>query len=72
MSEQTRSLTLAEAFPLEQARLRELIDAYRDIGPAGAFGLAMIRQTLARADAAVASHDTVAMLRAYEEMKGCE
>lgn len=68
----TETKTLAELFPLEQARLRELIDAYRDIGPAGRFGEAMIRLTLARADAAAASQDTVAMLRAYEEMRGCE
>lgn len=68
----TESKTLADVFPQEQARLRELIDAYRDIGPAGSFGLAMIRQTLARADAAMASGDVAAMLRAYEEMKGCE
>jgi hypothetical protein len=72
MNEATKSLTLAEAFPLEQARLRELCDAYRDIGPAGAFGLAMIRLTLKRADEAAASHDTVAMLRSYEEMKDCQ
>jgi len=68
----SESKTLAEVFPLEQARLRELIDAYRDIGPAGAFGLAMIRQTLSRADVAMASGDVAAMLRAYEEMRGCE
>jgi hypothetical protein len=68
----TESKTLAEAYPIEQARLRELIEAYRSIGPAGTFGIAMIRQTLAKADAAAASGDVVAMLRAFEEMKECQ
>lgn len=68
----TDSKTLAEMYPIEQERLRELIDAYRDIGPAGAYGLHIIRQVLARADKAAAEHDTVAMLRAYKEMKDCQ
>ena len=63
---------LAEAFVQEQARLRDLLEASGSIGPAGRSGQAMIRQVLARADAASASHDTVAMLRCYEEMKECQ
>jgi len=59
-------------FPKQQARVRELMTAYRDIGPAGAFGLLMLEQTLRRADAAMASGDVVAILRAYQELKECE
>lgn len=58
-------------FPHQQARVRELRDEYRAIGPAGAFGLMMIDQTLARAEAAMASGDVIAILRSYEELKGC-
>lgn len=63
--------SLGEAFPIEQARVRELLGLYKSI-PTGAFGAAMIEAVLRRADAAAASGDLVAMIRSYEEMKGCE
>lgn len=63
--------TLAEDYPKQQARLRELIEQYRAIGPAGNFGRVMIEQVLQRADKAAAEHDTVAMIRSFAEMKGC-
>jgi len=68
----TRSEPLAEAFPREQERLRGLLAIYHEIGPAGAFGHAAISAVLSRAERAAAEHDTVAMLRSYEEMRGCE
>jgi hypothetical protein len=55
-----------------QAHVREVLGEYKKIGPAGAFGAMMIEQTLKRADEAAMSGDVVAMLRAYEEMKGIE
>lgn len=64
--------TLADAYPQEQARLRELLDAYREIGPAGAFGHAAISDVLRRADEAAAQQDVVAMLRVFQEMKECQ
>ena len=64
-------VSLADAYPKEQARLRELIAAYKEI-PTGAFGAAMIEQTLKRADKAAAEQDTIAMIRCYDEMRGCE
>lgn len=63
-------VSLGEAFPLEQQRVRELIPLYQAIGPAGSFGLWAINQALARAERAAASGDVVAMLRSYEELKG--
>lgn len=62
--------TLGDAYPKRQADVRRLRDAYREIGPAGAFGLAVIDDVLRRADEAVASGDVVAMLRLYQEMGG--
>ena len=64
--------TLAADYPKEQARLRELIEAYREIGPAGAFGLYAIERVLARADTASAGHDTVALIRCLSEMRECQ
>ena len=41
--------TLGSALSKEQARVRELLDDYREIGPSGAFGAAMIELALLRA-----------------------
>lgn len=59
-------------FPKEQARVRELLGVYKSIGPNGAFGALMIEQVLQRADAAAISGDVIAILRSYEELKGCQ
>jgi hypothetical protein len=67
----TKSITLAEAFPREQERVRELVKVYDEI-PTGGFGALMLRQVLGRAEQAAAAHDTVAMLRSYEELKYCK
>jgi len=61
--------TLADALPKEMARVREVLGNYKEIGPAGMFGAAMIEQNLRAADAAVMSGDVVAMLRAYNALK---
>lgn len=61
---------LAEQYPKEQARVREVLALYRSIGPAGMFGAAMIEQTLREADAAAASGDVVAMVRSFAAMQG--
>lgn len=66
-----KTKTLANAFVDEQARLRELLDVYKSI-PTGAFGAMHIESTLREADAAMASGDVVAILRAYEAMRGCQ
>ena len=61
--------TLADALPKEIARVREVLGNYKEIGPSGMFGAAMIEQDLRAADAAVMSGDVVAMLRAYNALK---
>ena len=65
------SKSVGEAFPEEQARVRELLALYKTI-PTGFFGAAMIEQVLKRADQAAISGDIVAIIRSYEELKGCE
>jgi hypothetical protein len=63
--------SLADSIPLEQARVRELLGHYREIGPAGTFGAMMLEQALRRADQAVMSGDVIAMIAAYNDLKGC-
>lgn len=64
--------TLGDEFPKQQARCRELLGQYREIGPAGTFGAIMLEDVLKRADVAAVSGDVVAMIRIFEEMKQCE
>lgn len=65
----TETVTLADAFPIEQARCRKVLGHFKEIGPAGAFGAACIEFILQKADQAVSSGDVIAMLRSFEEMK---
>lgn len=63
--------TLGEALPIEMARVRdEVMPAYLEIGPAGAFALANMRADLDAAATAMVAGDVVAMLRMYESLKG--
>lgn len=65
--------SLATEYPKEQARCRELLQAYRELpGGVGVFGAMHIEAVLKRADEAAASGDVIAMLQAYEAMQGCE
>lgn len=61
--------SVGEDFPNEQARARELLAEYNKIGPAGAFGAAVIEQALQRADKAAISGDVRAVLQSYQELK---
>lgn len=64
--------SLAEDFTREQARVRELLGVYRQLGPTGAFGALMLEQDLAAADQAAASGDVVEMIRAYKRLRACK
>lgn len=69
----TQPRSVGEAFPLEQARCRELLKEYRELpNGAGWFGAAMIEQALQRADQAAISGDVVQILQSYEELKNLE
>ena len=61
--------TLGDDFVKEQARVREVLGYYKEIGPAGAFGAAMIEQSLQKADKASISGDIVEMLAAYKDLR---
>lgn len=63
--------TLADALPREIVRCQELLIAYAEIGPAGAFGAAMIRKDIDMAHKAMMEGDLSAMIRAYNALKEC-
>lgn len=59
-------------YPKQQARIRELITAYRDLpNDAGVLGALLLEDTLKRADEAQASGDIVSILKMYQEMTEC-
>ena len=61
-------ISLGDRFPKEQARCREALKAYEEIGPAGAFGAMLIRLVLERADKAAISGDVAEMIAVFQEM----
>lgn len=67
----TISLSLAEALPLEQKRVRKLIEMYRDplLQGAGEFAARMMEIDLEEAEKASAEGNTIGMLKAYNELK---
>lgn len=65
-------VSLGEALPMEQARVRELIKFYVGIGIGGQFAVAVMGQALERTEKAVMAGDLVEMIRSYEELKGFE
>ena len=65
-------MNLIEGIQQQCNRVREILPHYEEIGPAGAFGLMMLKRDIAEGEAAIASGDVVRMMRAYEALKGCE
>jgi hypothetical protein len=64
-------VTLGESLPIEMARVRDkIMPLYQSIGPSGGFALAMMRKALDDAARAMVEGDVVAMIRAYEDLKG--
>lgn len=61
--------TLADALPQEQARVRVVLGHFKEIGPAGMFGAAMIERSLRKADMAATSGDVVAMVVALKDLQ---
>lgn len=65
------SNTLGDALPQEMARVRKLKELYLSLpGGAGRPAAYMMELSLQAADRAVMGGDVVAMLRAYEDLKG--
>lgn len=63
---------LAEEYPKEQARCRELLEQYKAISSAGSFGVVVLNETISEAEEAAVSGDLPRMLKAFVAMQGCE
>jgi len=63
-------MNLIEGLQKEMNRCRELLKEY-DAIPQGKFGAIMIRDEIEKAEKAIATGDTVAMMQSLEELKGC-
>ena len=63
--------SLAEELLKEQARVRELINIYRDpiLKGAGELAALMMEQSLQKADKAIISGDIVKMIQCYKDLK---
>jgi len=62
--------SLADVLPKEMARVRdEVMPAYKAIGAAGSFALALMRKDLDLAAKALAEGDTVMMIKVYNSLK---
>ena len=61
--------TLGDEYPKAQARFRRMRDKGKEIGPAGAFYVAMCDDLLRRADQAAVEGDLAQMIRVFAEMK---
>jgi hypothetical protein len=55
-------------FPLQQARLRQLLKQYQNAGKFGLFGVVIIEGTLKEAESAIASGNVLRILSAYGRM----
>ena len=64
-------MNLIEGVQQEMHRCIELLKEYEEIGPAGRFGLAMIKQEIKKAEKTISEGDLIGMLRSYEELKSC-
>lgn len=68
----TEPTSLGTELPKEISRCQELLVEYASIGPSGFIGATFIRQKIDHAVAALAKGDVVAMIQAYEDLKGCK
>ena len=56
----------------ELKRNRTLLGHYEEIGPAGAFGAALIKKDIEDGERAIKEGDTVEMLRVFKRLQGNE
>ena len=61
--------SLGDAYPKQQARCRDLLIQYIEIGPPGTFGRMLLEDLMRRADLAVMAQDLPAMIGIYKEME---
>jgi hypothetical protein len=65
-------MNLIEGLQAEVNRRREILEQYRAIGPAGAFGAAFLEVDIRIAETAIASGDLVLMVQEYRRLSEIE
>ena len=65
-------MNLIEGIQDQCNRCRELAEIYEGLGLVGEFGRANIEADIKEGEDAIASGDTVRMLKAYKSLEGCE
>lgn len=63
---------LIEGIQRQCTRLREDVLPHYDAIPTGVFAASMMRASIKMAEAAIASGDVIAMLKAYNDLEGYE
>jgi hypothetical protein len=63
---------LIQRMNTEQSRCKRLVDTYRELGSAGAFGAALVQAALQRADFAAACVDEAGMRNALAQLQAFE
>lgn len=62
--------SVGEEILVELKRNRELLDAYKEIGPVGTFRHMMITKDIEDAERALAENDVIKIIQSYEKLKG--
>jgi len=68
----TEPKTLGSDLPKEIERVQRLFEIYQRMGKSSVFAASMLKLRLKDALSAMTSGDAVAMLRAYNDLRGCE
>lgn len=66
---ETKNENLMDGLLSELNRNRQLLQEYKNIGPAGMFGAAFIQQAITRGEQAIKEGDVIKMISAYSELK---
>ena len=62
-------MTLSEEVVIERDRVQELLEEYRKVGPAGAFGTALFKAVIKKADGALLGGNETELSDALSELK---
>ena len=65
-------MNIIEGIQKEVVRVREIIEIYKETGPAGALAVMLMSNDVVAAEKAVATGDTVAMISEYSKLKEWE
>jgi hypothetical protein len=69
---ENKTKNLAEGLAEQIKRNQDLLEMYKEIGPAGVFGYTLIKQDVNEALDAQASGDVIRILQAYKKLEGNE